>query len=66
MLNGAIFPTNTYEPGKLDLATLKKRIFSEWIQTAKYKILDGGNFEMYCMNNKGEEFCELWYRVEEI
>lgn len=62
----AIFPINTYEPGKLDLATLKKRIFSEWIQTTKYKILDGGNFEMYCKNDNGEDFCELWYRVEEI
>jgi AraC family transcriptional regulator len=60
----AIFPT-FYVPGKLDLTTLKKRIFTEWIQTSKYKILDGGNFEMYCKNNN-EEYCELWFRVEEI
>lgn len=61
----AIFPT-IYESGKLDLRTLKNRIFSEWLQTSRYRILEGGNFEMYCRNEKGEEYCELWYRVEEV
>lgn len=61
----AIFST-IYEYGKLDLQTLKNRIFTEWIQTSSYKILDSGNFEMYCTNEKGEEYCELWYRVEKV
>ncbi len=51
--------------GNYDLGTLKKRIHSEWLQTSKYTILDGGNFEMYCKDKDGNEYCELWYRVEE-
>ncbi|MCL6660922.1 AraC family transcriptional regulator [Paenibacillus amylolyticus] len=33
--------------GKYDLRSLKNRIFSEWLQTSTFTILDGGNFEMY-------------------
>jgi len=51
--------------GNYDLRSLKNRIFSEWLQTSKYNVLDGGNFEMYCTNKDGYEYCELWYRIEE-
>jgi AraC family transcriptional regulator len=51
--------------GNYDLRSLKNRIFSEWLQTAKYNIIDGGNFEMYCTNQDGYQYCELWYRIEE-
>lgn len=51
--------------GKYDLRTLKQRIFSEWLQTSKFSILDGGNFEMYGTDKDGYEYCELWYRIEE-
>ncbi len=30
--------------GKYDLRSLKNRIFSEWLQTSTFTILDGGNF----------------------
>jgi hypothetical protein len=32
---------------------------SEWLQTSKFNVLDGGNFEMYCTNKDGYEHCEL-------
>ncbi|MCK9859016.1 helix-turn-helix domain-containing protein [Paenibacillus sp. ATY16] len=51
--------------GNYDLRSLKNRIFSEWLQTSKYTIMDGGNFEMYCTHQGGDEYCELWYRIEE-
>lgn len=51
--------------GNYDLRSLKNRIFSEWLQTSKFNVLDGGNFEMYCTNEDGFEYCELWYRIEE-
>ncbi|ACS99213.1 AraC family transcriptional regulator [Paenibacillus sp. JDR-2] len=51
--------------GNYDLRSLKNRIFSEWLQTSKYHIIDGGNFEMYCTHPSGDEYCELWYRIEE-
>jgi AraC family transcriptional regulator len=50
--------------GKYDLRFLKNRIFSEWLQTSTFTILDGGNFEMYGTSEDGYEYCELWYRVE--
>lgn len=50
--------------GNYDLRSLKNRIFSEWLQTSKFNVLDG-NFEMYCTNKDGYEYCELWYRIEE-
>ncbi|MGO4699501.1 helix-turn-helix domain-containing protein [Paenibacillus sp. 2TAB26] len=50
--------------GKYDLRSLKNRIFSEWLQTSTFTILDGGNFEMYGTSVDGYEYCELWYRVE--
>lgn len=52
------------ESGRYDLSTLKNKIFSEWLQISKFNILDGGNFEMYCTNKDGYEYCELWYRIE--
>lgn len=51
--------------GIYDLRSLKTRIFSEWLPTSKYTIIDGGNFEMYCTHHDGYEYCELWYRIEE-
>ncbi|WP_042168063.1 AraC family transcriptional regulator [Paenibacillus gorillae] len=51
--------------GRYDLSALRNRIFSEWVQTSKYNVLDGGHFEMYCTNQDGYEYCELWYRIEE-
>jgi len=62
----AIFSTKRDETasGNYDLGTLKKRIYSEWLPTSKYNIIDGGNFEMYCSGENGG-YCELWYRVEE-
>lgn len=51
--------------GSYALSSLKNRIFSEWLQTSKFNVLDGGNFEMYCTNKDGYEYCELWYRIEE-
>ncbi|MBP2116331.1 AraC family transcriptional regulator [Paenibacillus silagei] len=51
--------------GKYDLQSLKNRIFSEWLPTSTYTILDGGNFEMYGTSADGYEYCELWYRVGE-
>ncbi|WP_422661144.1 AraC family transcriptional regulator [Paenibacillus sp. EC2-1] len=51
--------------GNYDLSSLKNRIFSEWLQTSKLSILDGGNFEMYCTDKDGYEYCELWYRIED-
>lgn len=63
----AIFSTKQDEKigRNYDLGALKQRIYSEWIQTAKYNIKDGGNFEMYCTDQNGDDYCELWYRVEE-
>lgn len=51
--------------GNYDLRSLKNRIFLEWMQTSKFTILDGGNFEMYGTDKDGYEYCELWYRIEE-
>ncbi|RXZ83788.1 AraC family transcriptional regulator [Paenibacillaceae bacterium] len=51
--------------GNYDLRTLKNRIFSEWLHTSSYNIIDGGNFEMYGRNQDGHEYCELWFRIEE-
>jgi AraC family transcriptional regulator len=51
--------------GNYDLRSLKNRIFSEWLPTSKFTIIDGGNFEMYCTRQDGFEYCELWYRIEE-
>lgn len=51
--------------GMYDLKSLKNRIFSEWLQTSTYTILDGGNFEMYGTSADGSKYCELWYRVAE-
>ncbi|WP_260982082.1 effector binding domain-containing protein [Paenibacillus sp. 32O-W] len=51
--------------GNYDLRSLKNRIFSEWLPTSNFNVLDGGNFEMYCTDKDGYEYCELWYRIEE-
>jgi len=48
-----------------DLHALKKRIYTEWLPTTNYKILeDHGVFEMYYVTDNGEEGCELWYSVK--
>lgn len=51
--------------GNYDLRALKNRIFSEWLQTSNYTIMDGGNFEMYGSTPDGYAYCELWYRIED-
>ncbi|GIP26516.1 putative HTH-type transcriptional regulator YdeE [Paenibacillus sp. J23TS9] len=63
----AVFSTLSDEngSGNYDLRSLKNRVFSEWLQTSNFNILDGGNFEMYCTNKEGYEYCELWFRIEE-
>lgn len=61
--NWAVFTTK-YENGGLDLHGLKNQIFTEWLPTSNYRILEGGNFEIYGCKENGEEYCELWYQVE--
>lgn len=47
-----------------DLQALKKRIYTEWLPTTNYKIIENhGVFEMYYTADNGEEGCELWYSV---
>lgn len=63
----AIFSTLRDESveSNYDLGTLKNQIYSEWLPTSKYNIIDGGVFEMYCKDKNNQDYCELWYRVEE-
>jgi len=48
-----------------DLHALKKRIYTEWLPTTNYEILqDMGIFEMYYSDKNGAEACELWYAID--
>lgn len=58
----AVF-TMTHEPGKLDLQPLRNQIYTEWLPTSKYRIAEGGHFEIYGSKENGIEYCELWYQV---
>lgn len=60
----AVF-TTMCENGVLDLRTLKSQIYTEWLPTSKYKIVESGNLEIYGCKKNGTEYCELWYQIIE-
>jgi AraC family transcriptional regulator len=60
----AIFPAEPHPWERFDEAieTLYRRFYTEWLPTAGYEQVDGGEFELYGSKN-GLNYFELWFPV---
>ena len=61
----AIFETelhNIEDTSKM-IRKLVKRVYTEWLPTAYYEIVEGFEFEMYYTASKEKYYEEIWVRV---
>lgn len=61
----AIFETNVHkvEDTTKMIQELNKRVYTEWLPTADYEIVEGFDFEMYYTTQEGKYYEETWGRV---
>jgi len=62
----AIFKTPNYtrETTSAIIQEVWKRIFNEWFPASNYKHACGPEAEMYYIDEKGKEYCEIWIPIE--
>lgn len=54
---------HTIEETSAAVQKLNARVYTEWISTANYELVDGYEFEMYYSDLNGKCYEEVWYRV---
>lgn len=61
----AVFTTEEHTEDQTSnvVQSLFKRIYSEWFPTSGYEPLNGAEFELYGVSDKGLEYCEIWIPV---
>lgn len=62
----AVFVTEPHSSEKMPEAVqdLNARIYTEWLPTAGYEMVEGCDFEMYYMDGKERFYEEIWIRVK--
>lgn len=61
----AIFTSEEYDLKDISksMQDLSRRVYSEWLPTSNYEVIDGYDLEMYYSKENGKEYCEVWIRV---
>ncbi len=62
----AIFRTEDHKPNETveKIQELWRRVFSEWLPSSNYTIIDGPNLELYGRTSRDAEYSEVWLPVE--